>query len=94
MAAVERIQAALTTPQRLTWERRHALEQTEASHYILALQALGQAIPGLSSGLSQRVIEEAMRTIRECQWARRQCSWARQGMPRPGPAGRAEQLQY
>jgi hypothetical protein len=91
MAAAERVRQAMDRPQRLTWERRMALESLAMAHHRLAIDALGQAIPSRPGGLPPAVIEQAWETIRRHRWAMRQTSWHRAGKPRPGPEARAAQ---
>ena len=89
-AAGDKALEALETPQRLTWERRMALESLAMAHHRLAISALGHAIPSRPGGLSPSAIQEAWDAIRRHRWAMRQTSWHRGGQPRPGPEVRAE----
>ena len=88
-AAVDRIQAVLEAPARLSLPRRIALERLEVARHTLAVHALSRCLPGAPAGPPQAAIEQAWQTIRDCRWALRQSSWHRGGRPRPGPEARA-----
>jgi hypothetical protein len=88
-AALDRIEAAMATPQRLAWDRLMALETLKMAHHRLAIHALSQALPVVSSGLGRASVEQALATIQANRWALRQTCWHRGGKPRPGPKGRA-----
>jgi hypothetical protein len=85
MAAIDRIEAVIATPQRLTRERRQALEQLRCARYALGVAALRQALPCFGGWFPPADNDWAWQTIRRCQWALRQSSWHRAGRPRPGP---------
>jgi len=89
-AAADKACEALETPQRLTLERRMALESLVMAHHTLAINALCHAIPSPPGGLPPSVIQEACEAIRRHRWAMRQTSWHRGGEPRPGPERRAK----
>ena len=88
-AALDRIEAAMATPQRLTLDRFVALESLKMAHHRLAVHALSQALPVVSSGLGRASVEQALAMIQANRWALRQTGWHRGGKPRPGPKGRA-----
>ena len=68
-AAADKTYEALETPQRLTWERRMALEDLLLAHHRLAFNALGHAIPSHPGGLPPAVVLEASEAIRRIRWA-------------------------
>lgn len=96
---IARIRQALATPQRLTAERRDALERLELAHHTLAVAALSDALAKTAAPVRLWVsapsvppldrIAHAHRELQACRWAMRQQSWHRNGKPRPGPAARA-----
>jgi hypothetical protein len=79
----------MATPQRLTLDRFVALESLKMAHHRLAVHALSQALPVVSSGLGRASVEQARAMIQANRWALRQTGWHRGGKPRPGPKGRA-----
>lgn len=98
---IDRIRDALETPQRLSGERRDALERLELAHHILAVAALSDALAKTAASArlwvsapsvpSVDLIAHAHRELQAHKWALRQQSWHRNGKPRPGPAGRERQ---
>jgi hypothetical protein len=96
---IRRIQDALDTPQRLSAERREALERLSLAHHVLAVTALAEALPKTAPGarlwvprpsvVPADLIAQARSDLREQAWALRQTSWHRAGRPRPGPEERA-----
>lgn len=91
-AAASRCQELMEEPRWLTTDRFMALWRLKKAHGLLAAAACCAPWPSVADLITPKEISAARATIEADRWALRQQSWHRKGRPRPGPAGRAQQV--